>query len=142
MAGEAHPQNFFRPKHQPASPKRRWLQTATHFRKKQTAEKNKMSKAQMPGSRRIKKQAANHLQLSLFVGEYDVPVRCDVSVDRVRIDVGVRKTTRARPEVGVLYFLHIVPRLSVRGDAVNSVHSTLTRIVRRQGQVEVAVVSF
>src|SRR5438876_9672043 len=80
--------------------------------------------------------------LFLFVGEYDAAVRCDVFVDRVRIDVGVGKTTRARPEVSVLYFLHIAPRLSVRGDAVNPVHSTLTRIVRRQGQVEVAVVSF
>ena len=63
-------------------------------------------------------------------------------MDRVRIDVSVSKTSRARPEVGVLYFLYIVPRLSIRGDAVNSVHSTLTRIVRRQGQVEVAIVSF
>jgi len=63
-------------------------------------------------------------------------------VDCVRIDVGVSKASRARPEVGILYFLHIVPRLSIRGDTVNTVHSTLTRIVRCQGQVEVAIVSF
>ena len=63
-------------------------------------------------------------------------------MDRVGIDVSVRKAPRAWPEIGVLYPLYIVARFSIRGDAVNAVHSTLTRIVRRQGQVEVAIVSF
>ena len=89
-----------------------------------------------------KNESPNKLQRFLFVREYDAAIRGDVSVDRVRIDVSVCKTPRARPEIGVLYSLHIVPRLSIRGDAVNPVNSTLTRIVRRQGQVEVAIVSF
>ena len=63
-------------------------------------------------------------------------------MDRVGIDVSVRKTPRARPEIGVLYFLYIVARFSIRGDAVNAVDSTLSRIVRRQGQIQVAIVSF
>ena len=52
-------------------------------------------------------------------------------MDCVRIDVSVSSTSRPRSEVGILYSLHIVPRLSIRGDAVNPVNSTLTRIVRR-----------
>ncbi len=63
-------------------------------------------------------------------------------MDCAWIDVSVSNTSRPRSEVGILYSLHIVPRLTIRGDAVNPVNGTLTRIVRRQGQVEVAIVSF
>src|SRR5260370_26706286 len=51
-------------------------------------------------------------------------------------------TTSQRYGAYDVFALHIVPRLSIRGDAVNSVNGTLSSIVRRQGQVEVALVSF
>ena len=77
----------------------------------------------------------------LFVREYDAAVRCDVFVDRAAIDECIRKTPRTRPEIGILYFLYIVARLSIRRDAVSTINSTLSRIVRRQRQIQVAIVS-
>ena len=77
----------------------------------------------------------------LFVREYNAAVRCDVFVDRAAIDECIRKTPRTRPEIGILHFLYIVTRLSVRGDAVSPVNRTFSRIVRRQRQIQVAIVS-
>ena len=77
----------------------------------------------------------------LFVREYNAAVRCDVFVDRVAIDECIRKTPRTRPEISILHFLYIVARLSIRGDAVSPVNRTLSCIVRRQRQIQVAIVS-
>ena len=63
-------------------------------------------------------------------------------MDRVRIDESVRKSPRTRPEISILHFLYIVPRFSIRGDAVSPVNSPLSRIVRRKSQIKVAVVPF
>src|SRR5205814_10627698 len=48
--GQAHPQCFFRPKHQPASPKRHDLKTAMHFRlqKKTILENTTAKKFKLP----------------------------------------------------------------------------------------------
>ena len=63
-------------------------------------------------------------------------------MDRVSIDECIGKAALTRPEIGVLYFLYIVPRLSECGDAMSPVNGPLSSIVRRQGQIQVAIVSF
>src|SRR5712664_4791804 len=101
-----------------------------------------MFQARTPGVPGNSKRTAKNLQLILFVGEYNAAVRCDVSVDRVCVDECVRQTPRTRPEIRILHSLYIVPRFSVGRDAVSPVNSTLSCIVRRQGQIQVAIVSF
>src|SRR2546425_1665445 len=85
--------------------------------------------------------STKNLQLSLFVAEYDAAVRRNVSVDRVSIDKRICKSPRARPEIGILYFLYVIPRFAKRRNALCLVNSPFTRIVRRQRQIQVAIVA-
>ena len=77
-----------------------------------------------------------------FIREDDAAARIDFLVDCVWVVPCTRKTSRARPEVSILYLLHVIPRFAKRRDPVCLGYSPLTRIVRRQGQIQVAIVSF
>jgi hypothetical protein len=50
------------------------------------------------------------------------------------------KAARARPEVGLRHFLNIVPCFPERRDPSGSVDGTLTSIISRKGQIQVAIV--
>ena len=63
-------------------------------------------------------------------------------MDRAWVDEGIRKTSRTRPEIGILYSLYVIPRFSIRRYSVSPVNGPLSRIVRRQGQIEVAIIAF
>src|SRR5204862_79365 len=78
----------------------------------------------------------------LFVGEYDAAARSDVFVDRVWVDESIGKTSRTRPEIGILYSLYVIPRFSIRRYSVSPVNGPLSRIVRRQSQIEGAIIAF
>src|SRR5579859_2442741 len=88
------------------------------------------------------RHAANSISLSLIVLEDDAAVGVDFSVDCAWIRKRALKTTRSWLEICILYLLHVVPSLSERRDAVSPINSPLSRIVRRQGQFQVAIVSF
>lgn len=62
-------------------------------------------------------------------------------MDRVSIDKRICKSPRARPEIGILYFLHVVPRFAERRNPLCLVNRPFTRIVRRQSQIQVAIVA-
>src|SRR5580693_1955152 len=95
------------------------------------------SPSDYPAARRLVRVPGESIVL-----EDDASGRIDFSMDGARIRKRAVKTTRSRPEIRILYLLHIVPSLSERGDAVSPINSSLTRIVRRQGQFQIAIVSF
>src|SRR5579863_6937015 len=78
----------------------------------------------------------------LFVGEDNSPVRIHFFVDGIGAHESIFLASGTRTEVGVLYLLHIVSRLAIGRNPMSPVDGSLASIVRRQGQVQVAIVPF
>ena len=63
-------------------------------------------------------------------------------MDGVRVDERVRHAAGARPEVGVLNLLHVIPSFAEGWNSVGAVDCAFSRVIRRQCQIEVAIVAF
>src|SRR5215475_9907639 len=80
--------------------------------------------------------------VALIVGKNRAAGGVGFLADLTRTEEHAVKATRARRKIKSLYSLDIVPSFPKRWNAASTVHGSFSSIVRRQGQVQVAVVSF
>src|SRR5215471_19211096 len=80
--------------------------------------------------------------LSLIVRKYCAAVGVGFLADGASAKKPTFKATRARTVKRILNSLDVVPSFPIRRNAASTIHGTFSSIVRRQGQFQVAVVSF
>ena len=77
---------------------------------------------------------------ALVVRKNNAPGRIRVLPYRPGIKRERRKSPRTWPVVRILDFLYVVARLSKAGNSVRLVHGALSRIVGREGQIEITII--
>src|ERR1700722_11467796 len=89
------------------------------------------------GRSRTTNYAVSRLFVSIVV-ENNTTVRIGCPSNGTSPSVG--ETSRTRLEIGLLHFLHVVASFAERRNTMSPVDGAFTRIVRRQGHVQVAII--
>src|SRR5580704_7111236 len=77
---------------------------------------------------------------ALVVRENNAPGRIHILADGPGIKRERRKSPRTWPVIRILHFLYVVARLSIAGNSVRLIDGALSRIVGREGQVEITII--
>src|SRR5208282_3984816 len=79
--------------------------------------------------------------LTLFIREDDSAARIDLAMDWACARISAVEPPGAGTEVRILHPLNVIPSFAIGWHTMSPVHRSLSSIVRRQGQVEVAIVA-